>query len=323
MAGPPVLLKHKVEFKQPVLTIVRQPQKRGYRFRYASEGLTHGGIRGELSEGEREEKVFPSFKISGYRGRAKVVLTIVTENKANEETFLHAHSLVVDRQETNGYHIFDVDGSDPTKEMTTVAIQHVEKRQQEAKLMDRILQTQFLKKYGWSNMHPGAEQFYDLDAFTKALKDRDESSESGYIDRVRNTDVTAQELKALEAQAKSLAKKMDMTKCRLCFQAFCQDSVTGLYSRRLDPVYSDVIYDGKTAQGAQLKIQRISKVVSPVCGQEEVWIIGDRLNPDDIQVRFCFLNSQHTVQYIGNKGNIGNKVHTNNDPFVKSEFSSK
>ena len=286
MAERPAFLNKKLQYTQPTLTIVRQPQKRGYRFRYESEGLTHGGIRGE---GERDEKVFPTVKISGYRGRAKVVVTIVTANDKNQETQMHAHSLIVDRKETNGFHVFEVDGNDPTLEMSTIAIQHIKMKLQEAKLMDRILQTEFLKKYGWSNsiIQPDAQQYSDLDSFTRALHDRDENN-NVFCDRVSNTELNANDLARLQKSAKSLAKSMDMTKCRLCFQAFLQDRTTGHFSLKLDPVYSNIIYDGKTAHGAQLKIQRLSKASSPVTGDKEVWVLAEKVDPNDIQV-WCFI----------------------------------
>lgn len=272
-----------VEYKKPTSQIIRQPQKRGYRFRYASEGLTHGGIRGEPSEGEKEKNLYPAIKISGYRGRAKVVLTIVTHDKSN----LHAHSLIVDRQVTKGYHVFSLEGENPAMEFPSIGIQHIDKKNQTRKLKDRILQSQFLKRYGWSNSIQGvdAKQYEDIEAFTEALQDRD-AMPNEYYDRITKQMVSSEEeLDHLEKKATDLSKTMDMSKCRLSFQVFCQDR-DGHFSRKLESIYSDVIYDAKTTSGAQLKILRVSKVVSSVAGDEEVWLLGDKLNPDDIEVHF-------------------------------------
>ena len=284
-------MKKKILVTQPTLSIVRQPQKRGYRFRYASEGLTHGGVRGMPHDGEittGQEKMYPTVKISGYRGPAKIVVTVVTAN--TEETQLHAHSLVVNREETKGFYVFDVpDGTDPMLEMTSVAIQHVEKKKQEEKLMDRILQTQFLQKFGWSRsmVQPDAQQYSDLEAFTRSLMDRDECSGT-FHDRVQNKELTSEKLEKLRKDAGTLAKSMNMGKCRLCFQAFIHDENGLHFSRKLDPVYSDVIHDAKTAAGAELKIIKISKVVSEAKGGEEVWILSDKLTTGDVEVLFIF-----------------------------------
>ena len=47
---------------QVYMEIAEQPQARGFRFRYPSEGSSHGGLQGELSA--RHKKSYPAVKVS-------------------------------------------------------------------------------------------------------------------------------------------------------------------------------------------------------------------------------------------------------------------
>ena len=44
------------------MEIAEQPQARGFRFRYPSEGSSHGGLQGENSA--RHKKTFPAVRVS-------------------------------------------------------------------------------------------------------------------------------------------------------------------------------------------------------------------------------------------------------------------
>lgn len=46
------------------------------------------------------------------------------------------------------------------------------------------------------------------------------------------------------ARAKAMAKDMDLSKVRLCFQAYLKDS-SGRFTHALPPVFSNVIYDSR------------------------------------------------------------------------------
>ena len=46
---------------QPYLAITEHPQSRGFRFRYACEGKSHGGLPGENSR--RDKKTYPEVKV--------------------------------------------------------------------------------------------------------------------------------------------------------------------------------------------------------------------------------------------------------------------
>lgn len=47
---------------QPQLLVTENPQSRGFRFRYACEGKSHGGLPGENSQ--RDKKTYPEVKVS-------------------------------------------------------------------------------------------------------------------------------------------------------------------------------------------------------------------------------------------------------------------
>ncbi|CAB1325329.1 unnamed protein product [Coregonus sp. 'balchen'] len=74
-----------------------------------------------------------------------------------------------------------------------------------------------------------------------------------------------------ELTASYQAKEMDLSVVRLMFTAFLPDSDGG-FSRRLDPVISDPIFDSKAPNASNLKIVRMDRTAGCVT--------------DDIQVRF-------------------------------------
>ncbi|XP_057298011.1 nuclear factor NF-kappa-B p105 subunit-like [Hydractinia symbiolongicarpus] len=283
MDNVPFFLTQPLHQTEPFLVIERQPKKRGYRFRYSSEGQTHGGIPGEPDKSNDNRKVYPSLRLHGHNGQAKVVVTLVTAE--DNQPHLHAHSLIVNKVMTKGFHVYEMNG-ESSLELKSIAIQHVVKENLLSTLMDRILQTRFVETFGWNsglNVNGTREEMFDVSHYVQSLMDRHD--DTVFYDRATAQAIAGVELENLRKKANDLAKKMQMNQCRLCFQAFLPDS-HGKFTRILNPVYSDIIYDGKTKQGAMLKIIRLSKVSCSVKGDEEVWLLADKLNPDDIEVRF-------------------------------------
>uniref|UniRef100_A0AAX7W8K4 RHD domain-containing protein n=1 Tax=Astatotilapia calliptera TaxID=8154 RepID=A0AAX7W8K4_ASTCA len=88
-----------------------------------------------------------------------------------------------------------------------------------------------------------------------------------------------------ENAASSQAKEMDLSVVRLMFTAFLPDSDGG-FSRRLEPVVSEPIYDSKAPNASNLKIVRMDRTAGCVTGGEEVYLLCDKVQKDDIQVRF-------------------------------------
>lgn len=56
-----IVVLETVTAEGPYLEIVEQPQSRGFRFRYACEGKSHGGLQGVSSR--REKKSFPAVRV--------------------------------------------------------------------------------------------------------------------------------------------------------------------------------------------------------------------------------------------------------------------
>uniref|UniRef100_A0A8C5BJF9 RHD domain-containing protein n=1 Tax=Gadus morhua TaxID=8049 RepID=A0A8C5BJF9_GADMO len=89
----------------------------------------------------------------------------------------------------------------------------------------------------------------------------------------------------ISSAASHQSKDMDLSVVRLMFTAFLPNSDGG-FSRRLDPVVSDPIYDSKAPNASNLKIVRMDRTAGCVSGGEEVYLLCDKVQKDDILVRF-------------------------------------
>ncbi|KAJ8248032.1 hypothetical protein GJAV_G00237440 [Gymnothorax javanicus] len=72
---------------------------------------------------------------------------------------------------------------------------------------------------------------------------------------------------------------------RLCFQVFLQDE-SGQYSRALPPIVSNPIFDNRAPNTAELRICRVNKNSGSVRGGDEIFLLCDKVQKDDIEVRF-------------------------------------
>uniref|UniRef100_A0A7N8YDT2 Nuclear factor of kappa light polypeptide gene enhancer in B-cells 1 n=1 Tax=Mastacembelus armatus TaxID=205130 RepID=A0A7N8YDT2_9TELE len=98
-------------------------------------------------------------------------------------------------------------------------------------------------------------------------------------------DPTEHQRSMISSAASQQAKEMDLSVVRLMFTAFLPDSDGG-FSRRLEPVVSEPIYDSKAPNASNLKIVRMDRTAGCVTGGEEVYLLCDKVQKDDIQVRF-------------------------------------
>ncbi|KAL7396006.1 hypothetical protein ABVT39_027098 [Epinephelus coioides] len=98
-------------------------------------------------------------------------------------------------------------------------------------------------------------------------------------------DLTDHQRSVISSAASLQAKEMDLSVVRLMFTAFLPDSDGG-FSRRLEPVVSEPIYDSKAPNASNLKIVRMDRTAGCVSGGEEVYLLCDKVQKDDIQVRF-------------------------------------
>ncbi|NXP70234.1 NFKB2 factor, partial [Ramphastos sulfuratus] len=104
--------------------------------------------------------------------------------------------------------------------------------------------------------------------------------------RTRSHLLTAEaELREIELEAKELKKVMDLSIVRLRFTAYLRDS-SGNFTLALQPVISDPIHDSKSPGASNLKISRMDKTAGSVRGGDEVYLLCDKVQKDDIEVRF-------------------------------------
>ncbi|XP_062573284.1 nuclear factor NF-kappa-B p105 subunit-like [Saccostrea cucullata] len=234
---------------EPYVEIVEQPQARGFRFRYECEGPSHGGLQGEKSEKYR--KTFPSIRIRNYSGSARIVVSLVT-NEAIPKP--HAHKLV-GKNCSNGSCIVELKPNQNTVTFPNLCIQHVTRRKASEVIEYRILESMKLDKQ---------VKLGNLNA---------------------QTDLSDDEKSQASSQASQLAKDMQLNVVKLCFQAYLRDE-SGKNFHLLPPVLSTAIYDSKAPGANALKICRMDKYGGCCTGNEEVFLLCERVQKDDIQVRF-------------------------------------
>uniref|UniRef100_A0A670IWC7 Nuclear factor NF-kappa-B p105 subunit n=1 Tax=Podarcis muralis TaxID=64176 RepID=A0A670IWC7_PODMU len=249
------------ERKVPLHTIFKMPLilTRGFRFRYVCEGPSHGGLPGASSE--KNKKSYPQVKICNYAGPAKVIVQLVTNGK---HAHLHAHSLVGKHCE-NGVCTVNAGPKDMVVGFPNLGILHVTKKRVldtlEARMIDSC-------KKGYN---PGLLVHPDLSYIQ--------------VEGGGERQLTEREREIIRQSALQQTKEMDLSVVRLMFTAFLPDS-TGSFTRRLQPVLSDPIYDSKAPNASNLKIVRMDRTAGCVTGGEEIYLLCDKVQKDDIQIRF-------------------------------------
>ncbi|KAM6136622.1 LOW QUALITY PROTEIN: nuclear factor NF-kappa-B p105 subunit [Phoenicopterus ruber ruber] len=242
----------------PYLQIIEQ-QQRGFRFRYVCEGPSHGGLPGASSE--KNNKSYPQVKICNYVGPAKVIVQLVTNGKC---VHLHAHSLVGKFCE-DGVCTVNAGPKDMVVGFANLGILHVTKKKVFETLETRMIDA---CKKGYN---PGLLVHPEL----------------GYLqaEGCGDRQLTEREREIIHQAAVQQTKEMDLSVVRLMFTAFLPDS-NGSFTRKLDPVISDAIYDSKAPNASNLKIVRMDRTAGCVTGGEEIYLLCDKVQKDDIQIRF-------------------------------------
>nr|XP_031531529.1 proto-oncogene c-Rel isoform X2 [Vicugna pacos] len=77
----------------------------------------------------------------------------------------------------------------------------------------------------------------------------------------------------------------DLNVVRLCFQVFLPDE-HGNLTTALPPLVSNPIYDNRAPNTAELRICRVNKNCGSVRGGDEIFLLCDKVQKDDIEVRF-------------------------------------
>ncbi|XP_028983350.1 proto-oncogene c-Rel [Betta splendens] len=80
-------------------------------------------------------------------------------------------------------------------------------------------------------------------------------------------------------------EEYDLNVVRLCIQVFLQDE-NGQYTRSLNPIVTNPIYDNRAPNTAELRICRVNKNSGSVKGGDEIFLLCDKVQKDDIEVRF-------------------------------------
>uniref|UniRef100_H3D759 Nuclear factor of kappa light polypeptide gene enhancer in B-cells 2 (p49/p100) n=1 Tax=Tetraodon nigroviridis TaxID=99883 RepID=H3D759_TETNG len=161
---------------------------------------------------------------------------------------VHAHSLVGRHCTENGTCTVDVGPNDLTASFSNLGILHVTKKSV-VEVLTRRLREERRRQKG-AHCH---------------LTDSEENS--------------------ILKEAKELGKVMDLNIVRLKFTAFLQDS-NGGFTRALKPVVSNAIYDSKSPNASNLKISRMDKTCGTVLGGDEIFLLCDKVQKDDIEIRF-------------------------------------
>ncbi|XP_033756865.1 nuclear factor NF-kappa-B p105 subunit-like [Pecten maximus] len=245
---------------EPHIEIVEQPQPRGFRFRYECEGPSHGGLQGEKSEKYR--KTYPAIKIKNYNGPARVVVTLVTDEVIPRP---HAHKLV-GRNCNEGTCIVELKGGQNSLTFPNLCVQHVTRRKASDVIEQRILESIKLDKL---------VKLGDLNA---------------------QADLTVEDVNQAKVQSEKLAKEMQLNVVKLCFQAYLRDE-NGMFSRLLPSVLSNPIYDSKSPGANALKICRMDKYGGCCTGNEEVFLLCEKVQKDDISVRFVEQDEEGQVTW--------------------------
>ncbi|XP_049927233.1 nuclear factor NF-kappa-B p100 subunit isoform X1 [Epinephelus moara] len=161
---------------------------------------------------------------------------------------VHAHSLVGRHCTENGTCTLDVGPNDLTASFSNLGILHVTKK--------------------------GV-----VDVLSRRLREERKRQKGAHYH------LTEAEEHSILKEAKELGKAMDLNIVRLKFTAYLQDS-NGGFTRGLKPVVSDCIYDSKSPNASNLKISRMDKTCGSVLGGDEIFLLCDKVQKDDIEIRF-------------------------------------
>eukprot|EP00118_Oscarella_pearsei_P017684 m.177408 g.177408 ORF g.177408 m.177408 type:complete len:939 (+) comp39158_c2_seq68:4396-7212(+) len=250
----------------PLLRIIEQPKSRGFRFRYPCEGPSHGGLPGTSSTKTR--KSYPTVKLFHYTGKARLMLSLVTNDNPPRP---HAHSLVGKNAQSGQCTVeFDPD-QNMCASFPNLGILHETKRNVPKAL---------LLRYAWEKYH----DIRLLSGGNDMSATMEDNVEVG-VDQRDLPPLSESMLIDLRKKADEDAKNMNLSVVRLCFQAFLPDE-HGHFVNPLSPCISDPVYDSKAPSASTLKICRMDRHSGSVAGGDEIFLLCDRVQKDDIEVKF-------------------------------------
>ncbi|XP_070186600.1 nuclear factor NF-kappa-B p100 subunit-like [Littorina saxatilis] len=245
--------------QQPRVVIVEQPQQRGFRFRYECEGPSHGGLQGEKTE--RGRKTYPSIRIENYSGPAHIEVSLVTDE---DKPKVHAHKLV-GKNCNGGVCKIEMNSTASDISFPNLCILHVTRKKAAEVLANRLLEQIKLNK----RMVGGL---------------------------TNEPTTTAEENLEAKKEAQELSRNMSLNVVRLQFQVFLTGS-NGQFLKMLNTVISQPIYDSKSPGASALKICRMDKYGGCCTGNEEVFLLCEKVQKEDIAVRFVEHNEDGSIKW--------------------------
>ncbi|XP_053213510.1 nuclear factor NF-kappa-B p100 subunit-like isoform X2 [Panonychus citri] len=195
----------------------------------------------------QNKKTYPTVKLKNYRSSNQV--HIKASLYTNDSTpKLHVHKLMGKHCNENGFCILPL-GDNNQAVFQNLGILFVGKKEVPEILYQRKLEEHKL---------------------ICALSDRSQLSES---DRER-----------LREEADREAKRINLNCVKICFQAF--DQSQGMNFPICDAVFSRPIANQKSPDSGELKIVRMDKYSGVCTGNEEVFLLCEKVNKKEIKIRF-------------------------------------
>lgn len=225
---------------------MEQPQERGYRFRYKSEGATHGGIQGNNTR--KGKKTYPTIQIHNFHGPIKVVVQLVT---TDSHPILHPHRLD-GKHCVDGFYVQDfLPNDNMIFQLHHLSILHVTKKEVPSFLLQRIEDDKKLKRKILLT--------YNLPYDNEWRTNIDEG----------------------------VAKNTQMNAVRLKLSVYLKDKDSGAIINPQPLIaYSSTVFDSKCAAACTPRICRMDKKKGCCKGGDEVFLLCDKVQRDDIEVRF-------------------------------------
>ncbi|XP_046630053.1 nuclear factor NF-kappa-B p105 subunit isoform X1 [Neodiprion virginianus] len=234
------------------IKIIEQPVDK-FRFRYKSEMMgTHGSLAGANSSNSRKKQA-PTVELKNYPGSAVIRCTLVTADPDRRGP--HAHRLV--RRVGNS------DEDDP----------HEQKVSPE--------QGFTVSFHGMGIIHTAKKHIKDELVKKKRITALEEAKRKN----VNVTSLTIRDEATIKMEAEAAQKWMSLNSVALCFQAFVPNA-NGVLCPITEPVYSNPINNLKSALTGELKICRIDKTAGSCDGNEEVFMLVEKVGKKNIVIKF-------------------------------------
>ncbi|KAF3708543.1 Nuclear factor NF-kappa-B p105 subunit DNA-binding factor KBF1 [Channa argus] len=280
---------------EPAIQIFEQPKQRGMRFRYKCEGRSAGSIPGEKSSDNN--RTYPSVQILNYCGKGKVRVYLVTKNEPYRP---HPHDLV-GKDCKDGFYEAEFGPDRRVIAFQNLGIQCVRRREVKEAIVQRI--TRGINPFNvFTDSHRQLTSATKLSCFLHqgeincppspfslmALARFAHSHIKSLFDlaSVHASEVASQRYQCKLPREQLLqTEDYDLNVVRLCIQVFLQDE-HGHYTRSLNPIVTNPIYDNRAPNTAELRICRVNRNSGSVKGGDEIFLLCDKVQKDDIEVRF-------------------------------------